>query len=111
LGLGRCSSDCRPARLDAIAFREGISPEHAVRRVESGAWDGAILGDSLLAPGGVAARRAQTSDRLRYEVLSRRGVGELGNAGRPLFAFLSSRLGCDTETGNLNLAALCVAGS
>jgi sugar lactone lactonase YvrE len=35
----------RRAKLDAIAFREGISPEHAVARVRSGAWDGALLQD------------------------------------------------------------------
>jgi hypothetical protein len=72
----------RPARLDAIAFREGISPKHAVERVEAGAWDGAILDDALLAPGGVVARRAAARDDFRTGELLDRSPA-LPRAGSP----------------------------
>ena len=98
----------RPA-LDAIAFREGLSPETAVRRVESGEWDGVIHYDELFAPGGLVARRAKASDRLRYEVLPVRGIAFEGVEGS-LYALLSTRLGCDPEPGVLDLATLCIAG-
>jgi DNA-binding SARP family transcriptional activator/streptogramin lyase len=97
----------RPAQLDAIAFREGISPEHAVARVRSGEWDGAILPDDLLAPGGVVAREVAAGSRLRTEELPVRGVAYPGEAGS-MHALLSSRLGCDTIAGDVDLASLCI---
>jgi hypothetical protein len=99
----------RPARLDAIAFREGLSAETAVGRVESGEWDGLIHFDSLLAPKGIVARRAKASGRLRYEVLPIRGIAFEG-VDESLYALLSTRLGCDSEPGVLDLATLCIAG-
>lgn len=95
------------AKLDAIAFREGISSEKAVARVRSGEWDGAILVDDLLAPGGAVARQAMSDRRLRIEVLPVRGVATAGEEGA-LYALLSSRLGCDTIKGALDLASLCI---
>ena len=47
------------ARLDAIAFREGLAPENAVARVKSGEWDGALLADALLGPDSTVARQAR----------------------------------------------------
>jgi len=96
------------AKLNAIAFREGISPEHAVARVRSGGWDGAILDDDLLAADGVAAREAHASGgRFRAEELLVRGTAYPGEKGA-IHALFSSRLGCDTVDGALDLAALCV---
>ena len=97
----------RPAKLDAIAFREGISPEHAVARVRSHEWDGAILPDDLLAPGGVVAREVAAGSRLRTEELPVRGVAYPGKTGS-LHALLSSRLGCDTIEGAVDLTSLCI---
>ena len=98
----------RRAKLDAIAFREGISAEHAVARVRSGTWDGAILFDDLLAPGGAAAREANAGDgRFRTEELPLRGAASHGSDGS-MHALFSSRLGCDTINGALDLAALCI---
>jgi len=98
----------RRAPLDAIALREGISPEHAVARVRSGTWDGAILYDDLLAQGGATAQEARASDgRFRTEDLPVRSAAFPG-ANDPIHALLSSRLGCDTVTGALDLAALCI---
>ncbi len=94
-----------PARLDAIAFREGISPEHAIARIESGTWDGAILGDELLAPGGAAVREVR-SRGLRSEEL--RLPDPPFRDGGAVHALLSRRLGCDTVQGALDLAALCL---
>ena len=100
----------RPARLDAIAFREGISPEHAVARVRSGAWEGALLQDDLLAPGGDVAREAKADARLRTEELPARNLGiAFAQAnGFVLHALLSSRLGCDNVRGAIDLASLCL---
>ena len=117
----------RPARLDAIAFREGFSPETAVGRVEAGLWDGALLDDPLLAPGGLVARHAAANPRLRYEVLPLRGLTRsaaadprlrfegLSSEGptpstlrTSLYALLSIRLGCGIGRGQLDLAALCI---
>ena len=98
----------RRAKLDAIAFREGISPEHAVARVRSGTWDGAILPDDLLAPGRAVAREARASGgRYRTEELPVRGVANPGGKGS-VHGLFSSRLGCDTINGALDLAALCI---
>jgi hypothetical protein len=94
-----------PARLDAIAFREGISAEHAIARVESGAWDGAILDDELLAPDGAAAREA-VSQGLRAEDV--RLPDPPFRGGGAVHALLSPRLGCDGIKGALDLAALCL---
>jgi ABC-type transport system substrate-binding protein len=95
-----------PGRFDAIAFREGLAPEQAVARVKSGEWDGALLDDSLLGPDSAVARQARRGAPFRYDVLS-----VLSNPGRrrapPLYALLSSRLGCEGGDGALDLAALC----
>jgi hypothetical protein len=97
-----------PAKLDAIAFREGISSEHAVARVRSGEWDGAILFDDLLAPGSVVAREARASGgTYRTEELPVRGAAYRGEKGS-IHGLFSSRLGCDTVDGTLDLTALCV---
>jgi DNA-binding SARP family transcriptional activator len=99
----------RPAHLDAIAFREGISPEHAVARVRSGTWDAALLPDELLAPGGDVAWKAQADPRTRTEELPARnlGIAFARAKGFAVHALLSTRLGCDTIRGALDLAALC----
>jgi DNA-binding SARP family transcriptional activator/streptogramin lyase len=98
----------RPARLDAIAFREGISSEHAVARVRSGEWDGAILFEDLLAPGGVVAREARASGgRYRTEELPVRGPAYPGEEGS-IHGLFSSRLGCDRFAGVFDLTTLCI---
>lgn len=99
-----------PARLDAIAFREGISPEHAVARVTSGTWDGALLPDELLAPGGAVAREARRDPRVRIEELPARNTGIAFAEAKEwlLHALLSNRLGCDTTRRALDLASLCI---
>ena len=97
-----------PAKLDAIAFREGISSEHAVARVRSGEWDGAILFDDLLAPRGAVAREARASGgRYRTEELPVRGAAYPGEKGS-IHGLFSSRLGCDTFAGVFDLTTLCV---
>ncbi len=103
----------RPPRLDAIAFREGISAEHAVARVRSGGWDGAVLPDDLLAPGGDVAREAKTDPRLRTKELAARSFGIAFAEANPftLHALLSSRLGCDTIADAIDLAAVCLHGT
>ena len=93
-----------PARFDAIAFREGLAPEKAVARVKSGEWDGALLADALIGPDSAVARQARRSSLLRYEVLSDRSIR---GPAPPVYALLSSRLGCSTSGGALDLAALC----
>jgi hypothetical protein len=76
--------------------------------VRSGGWDGAILFDDLLAPGGVAAREARTSGgRFRTEELLVRGAAYAGEKGA-IHGLFSSRLGCDTRDGVFDLAALCI---
>lgn len=100
----------RRARLDAIAFREGLAPETAVGRVQSGAWDGLVYPDALLAPEGIVARGADENG-LRHEVLPVSGPVFGGASSPPLFALVSSRIGCDQEPGDLDLAALCIEGS
>jgi hypothetical protein len=94
-----------PARLDAVAFREGLSPEKAVARVESGRWDGALLSDSLLGPDSAVARRARRGGRLRYKYLF---DATLPHSRPPVYALLSSRLGCDRSDADFDLAALCL---
>ncbi len=99
----------RPARLDAIAFREGISPEHAVARVRSGAWDGAILDAELLVAGGAVARQARSDPQLRTEEIAARSFGiAFAKDNGSVHALLSTRLGCDTIPGALDLALLCL---
>ena len=83
----------------------GSRPEHAIARVESGAWDGAILDDELLAPTGAAAREA-ISQGLRAEDL--RLTDPPFRGGGAVHALLSPRLGCDDVSGALDLAALCL---
>jgi DNA-binding SARP family transcriptional activator len=92
------------ARFDAIAFREGLTPEKAVARVKSGEWDGALLADALIGPDSAVARQARRGSLLRYEVLSDRSIR---GPEPPVYALLSSRLGCSTSGGALDLAALC----
>ena len=75
--------------------------------MSSGEWDGAILPDDLLAPGGVVAREVAAGSRLRTEELPVRGVAYPGEPGS-VHALLSSRLGCDTIEGALDLASLCI---
>jgi hypothetical protein len=93
-----------PGRFDAIAFREGLAPEKAVARVKSGEWDGALLDDALIGPDSAVARQARRSSLLRCEVLSDRSIR---GPAPPVYALLSSRLGCSTSGGALDLAALC----
>ncbi|MGN6797297.1 MAG: BTAD domain-containing putative transcriptional regulator [Gaiellaceae bacterium] len=94
------------ARLDAIAFREGLSPENAVGRVEAGDWDGAILDDPLLEPDSRVARHARSDPTLRYTVIT---DVTAGGPAPPIFALLGSRLGCGaTKHDQLDLAALCI---
>jgi streptogramin lyase len=95
----------KPGRLDAIAFREGLAPEKAVGRVESGQWDGALLDDTLLGPDSAAARQARRGGTLRYKYLSDVTNPDIGP---PVYALLSSRLGCDRSNAGLDLAALCL---
>jgi DNA-binding SARP family transcriptional activator/ABC-type transport system substrate-binding protein len=47
----------RRGTLDALALREGLDPEQAVSGVQRGEFDGALLDDALLQPGGAVARR------------------------------------------------------
>ncbi|HYZ30533.1 MAG TPA: ABC transporter substrate-binding protein, partial [Thermoleophilaceae bacterium] len=99
-----------PAKVDAIAFREGISAEHAVARVRSGAWDGAILEDELLAPEGAVARAARIDPRLRTVELPSRsfGIAFVRAKASALHALLSSRLGCSTVPEAIDLASICL---
>jgi ABC-type transport system substrate-binding protein len=99
------------AKLDAIALRLGVSSEHTVARVRSGEFDGAVLFDDLLAPGGVVAREARASNgRYRTEELAVRGKAYPGEKGF-IHGFFSARLGCDSVRGVLDLAAICVRES
>jgi DNA-binding SARP family transcriptional activator len=95
-----------PAKLDAIAFREGLAPETAVARVRSGAWDGALLADTLVAPDSAVAVQARHSPRLRYQALS--DLGTTDSPAPPVYALLSTRLGCLGSSGTVDLAALCL---
>jgi ABC-type transport system substrate-binding protein len=96
------------AKLDAIAFRLGISSEHAVARIRSGESDGAILFDQVLAPGGVVAREARASGgKYRTEELAVRGITYPGEKGF-LHGLFSSHLGCDTIDYTFDLTTLCI---
>ncbi len=85
----------RPHALDALAFREGIDDETAVRRVEGETWDGVSLysdGGVLDPSGAVAARWGprdsgpQRTDQ-RYHATPVRQIHYLVlNARRPLFS-------------------------
>ena len=79
----------------------------AVERVEAGTWDGAILDDSLLAPGSVVSRRASESPDLRTEELVTQDPA-YARKDRPLHALLGTRIGCDTVRGALDLSTLCM---
>jgi hypothetical protein len=94
-----------PGRLDAIAFREGLTPEKAVARVKSGDWDGAVLADGLLGPDSTVAREARRGGPLRWKFLS---DVTYPDAGPPVYALLASRLGCLGDDGALDLTALCL---
>jgi ABC-type oligopeptide transport system substrate-binding subunit len=63
-----------PARLDAIAFRMGMTSERAVARVRSGNWDGVILPHEMLAPSGAMAIATGSDPKLRTEELPLRGI-------------------------------------
>jgi DNA-binding SARP family transcriptional activator/ABC-type transport system substrate-binding protein len=47
----------RGGTLDALALREGLDPEQAVSRVQRGEFDGLLLDETPLQPGGAVARR------------------------------------------------------
>ena len=79
--------------LDAIGFREGIAPEQAVARVDSGLAD-AVLASSepLLVPDGPVAERPQASATSRYEALLQLAGARIAlNAGRQLFSDVKVR--------------------
>ena len=75
----------RPGPLDALALREGLDPEQAVSRVQRGEFDGLLLDDALLQPGGAVARRfggEQPPDTVTYRAFPTRTVHYLAlNAG------------------------------
>jgi DNA-binding SARP family transcriptional activator len=75
----------RPGPLDALALREGLDPEQAVSRVQNGEFDGILLDDALLEPGGAVARRfaaEQSRGAVTYRAFSTRTVRYLAlNAG------------------------------
>jgi DNA-binding SARP family transcriptional activator len=67
----------RPGALDALALREGLDPEQAVSRVQRGEFDGVLLDDALLQPGGAVARRyagEQSPGSVTYRALPTRTV-------------------------------------
>ena len=67
----------RPGTLDALALREGLDPEQAVSRVQRGEFDGLLLDDALLQPGGAVARRfagEQSPDSVSYRAFPTRTV-------------------------------------
>jgi ABC-type oligopeptide transport system substrate-binding subunit len=75
----------RTGVLDALALREGLDPEQAVSRVQRGEFDGVLLDDALLEPGGAVARRfagEQSPGAVTYRAFSTRTVHYLAlNAG------------------------------
>jgi hypothetical protein len=81
-----------PARLDAIAFRMGMTSERAVARVRSGNWDGVILPHEMLAPSGAIAIATASDPKLRTEELPLRGIA-FGPVKGPLQTVISPRLG------------------
>jgi hypothetical protein len=99
-----------PARLDAIAFRMGITTERPVARVRSGTWDGVILSHEMLAPSGALAIAGAADPKLRTEELPVRGIAFEKVKGS-LQALMSSRLGCDAVAGAIDLTSLCARGT
>src|SRR5215204_1595133 len=75
----------RRGPLDALALREGLDPEQAVSRVQRGEFDGLLLDDALLQPGGAVARRfggERPPDTVSYRAFPTRTVRYLAlNAG------------------------------
>ena len=75
----------RRGALDALALREGLDPEQAVSRVQRGEFDGLLLDDALLRPGGAVAHRfagEQSSGAVTYRAFPTRTVRYLAlNAG------------------------------
>jgi ABC-type oligopeptide transport system substrate-binding subunit len=75
----------RTGVLDAIALREGLDPEQAVSRVQRGEFDGLLLDDALLRPGGAVADRfagEQPSGAVTYRAFATRSLRYLAlNAG------------------------------
>jgi DNA-binding SARP family transcriptional activator len=101
-------SGASAGHVDAIAFREGLTPEHAVARVKTGEWDGAILDDPLVEPQSTVALEARRDPSLTYAVVK---DVTAGGPAPPIYALLDSRLGCGTiARGELDLTALCIRG-
>jgi DNA-binding SARP family transcriptional activator len=75
----------RTGVLDTVALREGLDPEQALSRVQRGEFDGLLLDDALLEPGGAVARRfagEQSPGAVGYRAFSTRTVRYLAlNAG------------------------------
>jgi Bacterial extracellular solute-binding proteins, family 5 Middle len=75
----------RTGVLDAIALREGLDPEQAVSRVQRGEFDGLLLDDALLRPGGAVAQRfagQQSAGTVTYRAFATRSLHYLAlNAG------------------------------
>jgi DNA-binding SARP family transcriptional activator/ABC-type oligopeptide transport system substrate-binding subunit/streptogramin lyase len=75
----------RTGALDAVALREGLDPEQAVSRVQRGEFDGLLLDDALLRPGGAVAHRfagEPSSGAVTYRAFPTRTVRYLAlNAG------------------------------
>jgi DNA-binding SARP family transcriptional activator/ABC-type transport system substrate-binding protein len=75
----------RPGRLDTLGLREGLDPEQAVSRIQRGEFDGLLLDDALLKPGGGVARRfaaEQSPGSVTYRAFPTRTVRYLAlNAG------------------------------
>ena len=97
-----------PPPLDAIGFREGIAPEQAVARVDSGQADAVLMAsEPLLAPTGPVANRPQASTTSRYEALPQLGGALLAlNAGRPLFSDVKVRRAANRAIDRAALAAI-----
>ena len=94
--------------LDAIGFREGIAPEQAVARVDSGLAD-AVLASSepLLVPDGPVAERPQASATSRYEALPQLAGALIAlNAGRQLFSDVKVRRAVDHAIDRAALASI-----
>jgi ABC-type transport system substrate-binding protein len=94
--------------LDAIGFREGIEPEQAVARVDSGKADAVLAaGEPLLEPTGPIAKRPRESTTSRYETLPQLGGGLLAlNSGRPLFSDVRVRRAASHAIDRAALAAI-----
>lgn len=94
--------------LDAIGFREGIAPEQAVARVDSGQADAVLMAsEPLLAPTGPVANRPRASTTSRYEALPQLGGALLAlNAGRPLFSDVKVRRAANRAIDRAALATI-----